>query len=122
MLFRVYQIIGILAAGCSLWLGVLIFRQIGDVYSAASDWAVGNHMIAYAFGLLAVLTPILAGWISARLFIGRLSLWMIPVLLLFVIFMLPSNATWILLGLVGLPVILTTTQRLRLAQVSVCIR
>ena len=121
MLFRVYQIIGILAAGCSLWLGVLIFRQIGDVYSAASDWAVGNHMIAYAFVLLAVLTPILVSWISARLFNGRLSLWMIPALL-FVIFMLPSNATWILLGLVGLPVILTTTQRLRLAQVSVCIR
>ena len=104
MLFRIYQIIGILAAGCSLWLGVLVFQQIGDVYSAVSDWAAGNHVIAYAFVLLAVLTPIHAGWISARLFNGRLSLWMIPALL-FVIFMLPSHASWILSGLVGLAVI-----------------
>jgi len=112
MLFRIYQIIGILGAGCSLWLGVLAFQQIGDVYSAASDWAAGNHVITYAFVLLAVLTPIFAGWISARLFNARLSLWMIPALL-FVIFMLPSHATWILLGLIGLAVILTMTQRLR---------
>lgn len=112
MLSRLYQVIGLISAGCSLWLGVVVFQQIGDVYSAVSDWAAGNHMITYAFVLLAVLTPILAGWISARLFTGRLSLWMIPALL-FVIFMLPSNATWILLGLVGLAVILTTTQRLR---------
>lgn len=92
---QIYSAIGVYAIGYAIYITVLIALQFSSLYESAMNWAEGDFIKTLPFIALLLMTPIAALGVAWCVLKAKYSFWLFPILV-FIVFMIPSYATYVL--------------------------
>lgn len=92
---QINVVIGAIATACAIYITVLIALQFSSLYENAMNWTEGDLIKALSFIALHLMTPIFALGVAWCVIKAKYSYWLFPILL-YIVFMIPSYATYVL--------------------------